>query len=300
MFFTEKCGMNIRKKGRRGCELRQRRSLHSDQRRMFFALILSLQLFSLPLLIGKAACATRPLIPVHIRSAGSLRRWLRFLGGNRDRYNSSAAVARGDRQLAAAHHFEPLTDIVQGDMRLVIVSGVKVRPVVLDGDLAAAVRQARFDTDMQRIAVRVQAVLDGVFHKGLQRQRRHAKPRVRRIEFRKQIVLMLRLFHREIRLRMLQLVGKGNGIFARDGGEVLSQVFGEVQRDLLRPVRVLLAQVVNGRHRVVDEVRPHLQHHHARALTGDLPLLFGVLLHVILKDQTEHEHRKQRNTEYHK
>ena len=36
MFFTEKCGMNIRQKGRRGCELRQRRSLHSDQRRMFF------------------------------------------------------------------------------------------------------------------------------------------------------------------------------------------------------------------------------------------------------------------------
>ena len=93
-------------------------------------------------------------------------------------------------------------------MWLVVVGGVEVRSVVLDDDLAAAVRLSGFDIDMERISLQLHAVLDRVFHKGLQRQRRHTKERVRRIKFREQVVLMLRFLHREIRLRMLQFIGK--------------------------------------------------------------------------------------------
>ena len=38
-------------------------------------------------------------------------------------------------KLAAACHFEPLTDIVQGDMRLIVLNGIIARAVVLDDDL---------------------------------------------------------------------------------------------------------------------------------------------------------------------
>ena len=101
-----------------------------------------------------------------------------------------------------------MTDIVQRDVRLVVVGGVKARSVVLDDDLAAAVCLSGLDIDMERSSLQLHAVLDRVFHKGLQRQRRHTKEYMRRIKIREQVILMLRLLHCEIRLRMLQLVGK--------------------------------------------------------------------------------------------
>ena len=98
-----------------------------------------------------------------------------MFSGNFYNNNRSAAFTLGYRQLALAHHFEPLADIVQRDMRLVVVCGVKVGTVVFDDDFAAAVRLSGLDIDMERVSLQLHAVLDRVFHKGLQRRRRHAK-----------------------------------------------------------------------------------------------------------------------------
>ena len=183
-------------------------------------------------------------------------------------------------------------------MRLIIVGGGEVRAVIFDGDLAAVVCLTCSDADMQRFFDPAYAVLDGVFDQRLQRQRRYAEERVRRVIFHDQTVLVQRLLHGEIGVRVLQFVGKRHGGFARDRADILPQVVREVQRDLLRFVRVQLAEVVNGDHGVVNEMRAHLQHHDACALMGDLALVARVLLYVIRDDQNEHDQREERHTEY--
>ena len=127
-------------------------------------------------------------------------------------------------------------------MRFTVVGGAIVGSVVLHDDLTVRLCLTRRDIDAQRIAVRIQTVLDGVFHKGLQRQGRHAEIDMRRIVFDKEHILMLCLFHGEIRAGMLELIFKGYKLLVRERGEVLVQIGGEVQRDLLRLIRVLLAR----------------------------------------------------------
>ena len=104
---------------------------------------------------------------------------------------------------------------------------------------------------------------------------------MRGVEFDQEIILELSLNHGEVGAGMLELLREGDGVLARDRVEVLAQVGGEVQGDLLRFFRVLLAEVIDARHRVVDEVGPHLQHRDARALIGDLLLLTDVLLNLV-------------------
>ncbi len=141
---------------------------------------------------------------------------------------------------------------------------------------------------MQRCGIWVHAILDGVFHNGLQGQRRHAKPGVRRIVVNEKAILKLNLLHGKVCAGVLQFVGKGNGIPAGDGSEVPAEVGGKIHRDTLGFLGVLIAEIVDARHGVVDEVRPHLQHHDAGALMGDLPLLVHVLFHLIGQDEAVH------------
>ena len=110
---------------------------------------------------------------------------------------------------------------------------------------------------------------------------------MRRVEADKERVLKLRLFYGEVGAGMLQFIREGNGVLACDRGKVLAQIGGEVQRDLLCLLRVLIAKVIDSHHRVVDEVRPHLQYQDFGALMSDLMLLTYMLFHIIREDQTE-------------
>ena len=206
-------------------------------------------------------------------------------------YDRSAAVTGRERHFTAAHHFKTLTDIRQRGMRLAVVGGLEVGAGVLYGDLAVFIYEAGPDVDMQRIAVRVEAVLDSVLHKGLQGQRGYTEAGMRRIVIDIQHILMLRLLHGEIGAGMLELLLEIHHILAGDCGEVLAQIGGEVQRDLLGFVRVLFTEVVDTHHRVIDEVRAHLQHHDAGVLVGDLTLLTKMLYDLIRHDDSVHRQR---------
>ena len=135
---------------------------------------------------------------------------------------------------------------------------------------------------------RVSGGTDGILHDGLEGQRRHAEEGVRRVILNGEAFGILRLLHSEIGARVLQLRGKGDGRGACHGGEIFAQVGGEIHDHLLGLFRVLTAQAIDARHGVVDEVGPHLQHHDAGALLGDLPLLAKILLDLIGQDETVH------------
>ena len=83
-------------------------------------------------------------------------------------------------------------------------------------------------------------MLDGIFHDGLQGQRRQSEARVRRIELNKQLSLKAYLLYRQISPHVLQLLGKGYRSLFCDRREILSQIIGKIQGDLLRLGRVLL------------------------------------------------------------
>ena len=118
----------------------------------------------------------------------------------------AAAVTRQDRQLAFAHHFKPLFDIIQSDMRVVIVGiacGIESDAVVLHDYLNRLACLFCYNGNMYRIVAFAHAVLDGVFHYRLQRKRRYAERSVRRIEVYKQRILKLRLLNGEVCSGML-------------------------------------------------------------------------------------------------
>jgi len=61
----------------------------------------------------------------------------------------------------------------------------------------------------------------------------------------------------------------------------IAKRLGEIHDHLLGLFRVLAAKTIDARHGVLDEMRPHLQHHDAGVLLGDLPLLSEILLDLI-------------------
>lgn len=81
---------------------------------------------------------------------------------------------------------------------------------------------------------------------------------MRRIVGNQEAVLELDLLHGEISACVLQFVGKGNGVFAGNGGKILAEVRGEIQRNLLGLSGILRAKVIDTHHGVVDKVWPHL------------------------------------------
>ena len=215
--------------------------------------------------------------------------FLRTIEWDRHFDRRSAAFARRNGERAAALLFQAVFDVVERGMGFGFVAWVKTTAVVLHRDKDARARLLGSDGNGKRSCVRVHSVLDRIFNKRLQSQRRQAKACKRRIILHEKAVLMLCLFYGEIRLRMFQLVVKRNGILARNRVEVLSQIIGEIHGDLLCLIRILLAEVVDGRHRVVDKVRTHLQDHNAGALIGDLLLLFCILFDVIREDKVKKE-----------
>ena len=112
---------------------------------------------------------------IRICSSGKSRiHFRRSAARDRHRHHGSAAVSRRDRQAPAAHDCKPLPDVLQGDMRLAVIGGDIAAAVVRYGDLASGGRYPGPYGNVQRACAGVSAVLDGVFHNGLQGQRRQA------------------------------------------------------------------------------------------------------------------------------
>ena len=195
-----------------------------------------------------------------------------------------------------AHHFKSSADVSQGDMRFVVVRGGESGAVVLHDDLDRRTDFPRRDRDVDGLFALPQSVHDGILHDGLQSQGRNAEMGDGRVERDEEAVLKLRLFHGEIGAGVFQFLRERNALLARDGGEVFPKVGREVQCDLFRLFRVLIAKVIDAHHRVVDEMRAHLQHHNARFLVGDLLLSTHIFLHVVRENQRIHNDGKKRHT----
>ena len=147
---------------------------------------------------------------------------------------------------------------------------------ILHGEPDALVRVLRDDGYIQRLQLRVQTMLDGVFHDRLERQGRDAEKRVRRVKLHEQPSLKTRLFHREIRPRVLQLLREGDRALLRNGGEVALQIPGKIQNDLLRFLGILGAEEIDAHERIVDEMGTHLQNGNLSPLPHGLVLLFQI------------------------
>ena len=174
-----------------------------------------------------------------------------------------------------------MTYVLQGDVWLTVICGIIAAAVVGDRDLAAVVGFPGLYGNVQRTGIGIPAVLDGILHDGLKSQRRHTEEGVRRVIVNDEAFGVLSLLHIEIGACVLQLRGKGDRLGACHSGEIFAQVGGEIHDHLLGLFRVLAAKTIDARHGVVDEMRPHLQHHDAGALLGDLPLLSEILLDLI-------------------
>jgi len=100
---------------------------------------------------------------------------------DRHRHHGSAAFVGRDREAPAAHHFKHLPDVFQGDARLAVIDRLKICAVVLHGDFTAKICHARSDENVERFGILIHAMLYGVFHDGLQGQRRQAEIQIRRV-----------------------------------------------------------------------------------------------------------------------
>ena len=165
----------------------------------------------------------------------------RLVARDRDFDRGAAFFSGRNGEGSATHHLEPSADIVESDMRLVVIGGGKAGSVVLDEDLYCVVRFSRCDRNMNGSVALSHPVHDGVLHDGLQCQRRDAEHRDRRVETDEQTVLKLRLLHGEVGAGVFEFLREGDGLFARDGGEIFSEIGSKVQRDLLCLFWVLIA-----------------------------------------------------------
>ena len=104
-----------------------------------------------------------------------------------DFHDRAAAFTFGDGQRSFAHHFKPFAYICERDMRFVVVLRAEARSGVGNAYLDAVLTFSGLNPDGKRIEVGIDAVLDGIFHDGLQGQRRQSEARVRRIEFNEQL-----------------------------------------------------------------------------------------------------------------
>ena len=139
-------------------------------------------------------------------------------------------------------------------------------------------------------------MLNSVFHNRLQSQRRQAEIDKRRIVIHKKHIFMLSLLYGKVGTGVFQFHGKGNAAVTGDSVEIPAQVVGKIHRDLLGLLRVDFAKAVDAHQCIIDEMRPHLQHHDVGSLPGDFPLLLSnfllvveVLIDLIGQDQAVHD-----------
>ena len=85
-------------------------------------------------------------------------------------YHGSAALIPFDGQTPSAHHFKPLPDVFKRNTRDRCFIGIKTFTVVHNDDLAAGICFPRLDQYVKGLGIGIPAVLDGVFHDGLQGQ----------------------------------------------------------------------------------------------------------------------------------
>ena len=125
---------------------------------------------------------------------------------------------------------------------------------------------------------------------------------MRRVIFYKNAVLIQCLLYGNVGTGMLQFRRKRDRTGTCYRGKVFSQVGSKIHDHLPCRLRILVAEAVYTCHGVINEVRPHLQHHNAGALIGNLRLLSGnlcllsgvfllpsdFLLYLIRHDKTIH------------
>jgi len=181
-----------------------------------------------------------------------------------------------------------LLNVFQGNTRFAVIVEIKAAAVVHNNDLTAGICFSCLNGNVKLTGIRISAVFDGIFHDGLEGQRRHTKQDVRRVIIDNQAVLVLGLLHGEVGAGVVQFRRKRDRRSACDGGEIFTQVGSEIHNDLPGLLRILPAEAVDARHGVVDEVRPHLQDHNAGTLMGNLPLLAQIPLDLIGQDEAVH------------
>ena len=117
-------------------------------------------------------------------------------------------------------------------MFFTVIGGSKTASVVFHDDLSAGIRVLCPDGDVQRLGIGVHTMLDGVFHDGLQSQRRHLEMNKRRIVIHNKHLVKLRLFYCQVGAGVLQFSGKRYDSVAYNGFEIPAQIVGEIHRDL--------------------------------------------------------------------
>jgi len=83
-------------------------------------------------------------------------------------------------------------------MRAAVIGKVKTAAVIRDSDLTSGVRLPRTDENMQYTGIRISAVLYGILHNRLQRQRRHTEMGMGRVVIDRQTFLVLGLLQRSM------------------------------------------------------------------------------------------------------
>ncbi len=151
-------------------------------------------------------------------------------------------------------------------MRIAVIVFAESGTRILYGDFIFMVCPAGRDFDMKRLKVGVYAVFDCVLNNRLQGERRQSESRIRGVEFNYQPALKPDLLNRKICARMFKLLLKGYGALLGDRVEIFSEVGRKIQRDLFCFLRVDIAEAVNACHRVINQVRAHLQNSELCAL----------------------------------
>ena len=183
-------------------------------------------------------------------------------------------------------------------MRLVVVDFAEAGACVDYRDLHSVFGFVGDYGNIQRIKLGIASVLYRIFDNGLQGQRGQAEVDDRRVKFKEKLPFKSSLLHRKIRFCVFKLFCERDRLILRDRGEIVSQIVCKIARHLFCFGGVIIYHTVNARQRVVDKVRTYLEHEGVCALTDDLLLLSGVLLHIVREDQTEQDQRKERHTEY--
>ncbi len=153
--------------------------------------------------------------------------------------DDGAAGAGRDGETAAADELQAPADIRQPDAGLLrrfraairrggLLFGIEAGPVVLDDDLTAIPGFAGLDRDEQNGPFPVHAVLDGVFHNGLEGEGRQPEFRVGRIVLHLQQPVIAHSLHPQVGFYMPKLFREGDRFFLGDGGVIRLEIVEEI------------------------------------------------------------------------
>lgn len=135
-----------------------------------------------------------------------------FLIFHRDPYCHfrPACFARFDLRRTGTHHFQALPDIFNRDVLFLIYRENKSRSAILHNDFILFLCFTDQDRNIERIKIRIQPVLDRVFHDRLEGQGRNEEKRILGIELYKQLSGKPCLLYLKVGLCVLQLLRERN------------------------------------------------------------------------------------------